>query len=184
VLNATAAAAVALEMEVTPDAIREGLAGFNGVDRRFQLRGTERGVTVVDDYGHHPTEIRATLSAARLCGYRRILVLFQPHRYTRTYHLLDEFAGSFHQADLLFLLDIYAASEKPIEGVTSQALAERIRSFGHRGVVYVGSLENAAAAVMKEAAEGDLVLTLGAGNIYQAGDRILAGLKEGSSNGS
>jgi UDP-N-acetylmuramate--alanine ligase len=184
VLNATAAVAVALEMEVPPDAIREGLAGYTGVDRRFQLRGAERGVTVVDDYGHHPTEIRATLAAARLCGYRRILVLFQPHRYTRTFHLLDDFAGSFHQADRLFLLDIYAASEKPIEGVTSQVLAERIRAFGHRGVDYAGSLENAVAAVLREAAEGDLVLTLGAGNIFQAADRILAALKEGSNGGS
>jgi UDP-N-acetylmuramate--alanine ligase len=184
VLNATAAVAVALEMEVPPDAIREGLAGYTGVDRRFQLRGAERGVTVVDDYGHHPTEIRATLAAARLCGYRRILVLFQPHRYTRTFHLLDDFAGSFHQADRLFLLDIYAASEKPIEGVTSQVLAERIRAYGHRGVDYAGSLENAVAAVLREAAEGDLVLTLGAGNIFQAGDRILAALKEGSNGGS
>ncbi len=184
VMNAAAAAAVALEMEVAPEAIREGLAAFTGVDRRFQLRGVERGVAVVDDYGHHPTEIRATLAAARLCGYRRILVLFQPHRYTRTFHLMDDFAGSFHQADRLFLLDIYAASEKPIEGVTSQALAERIRSFGHRGVDYVASLDNAVEAVLAEAADGDLVLTLGAGNIYQAGERILSRLKEGPSRGA
>ncbi|HUE09551.1 MAG TPA: UDP-N-acetylmuramate--L-alanine ligase, partial [Steroidobacteraceae bacterium] len=117
VLNATAAAAVALELEVPPDRIREALAAFSGVDRRFQIRGKERGITVIDDYGHHPTEIRATLAAARLCGFRRIHVLFQPHRYTRTFHLLDDFGRAFHQADTVLILDIYAASEQPIEGV-------------------------------------------------------------------
>ena len=120
-LNATAAAAVAMELEVAPDTIREALASFSGVDRRFQTRGQERGITVIDDYGHHPTEIRATLAAARLCGFRRIHALFQPHRYTRTFHLMDEFARSFHQADSLFVMDIYAASEQPIEGVTAEA---------------------------------------------------------------
>ena len=122
-----------------PDAIREALATFSGVDRRFQVRGKERGITVIDDYGHHPTEIRATLDGARLCGFRRIHVLFQPHRYTRTFHLMDEFARAFHQADSVFVMDIYAASEKPIEGVTAEALVERIRQFGHRGVEYVGT---------------------------------------------
>ena len=138
-LNATAAVAVALELEVTPDVIREALAAFSGVDRRFQVRGKERGITVIDDYGHHPTEIRATLDGARLCGFRRIHVLFQPHRYTRTFHLMDEFARAFHQADSVFVMDIYAASEKPIEGVTAEALVERIRQFGHRGAEYVGT---------------------------------------------
>ncbi|MBZ5623558.1 MAG: UDP-N-acetylmuramate--L-alanine ligase, partial [Acidobacteriia bacterium] len=127
VLNATAAIATAMELEVKPDTIREALATFIGVDRRFQVRGKEQGITVVDDYGHHPTEIRATLESARLCGFRRVHVLFQPHRYTRTFHLMDEFAGSFHQADSLFVMDIYAASERPIEGVTAEALVERIR---------------------------------------------------------
>ena len=119
VLNAMAAIAVAMELEVKPEVIREGLATFSGVDRRFQIRGEERGITVVDDYGHHPTEIRATLDGARLCGFRRIHVLFQPHRYSRTFHLMDEFARSFYQADSVFVMDIYAASEKPIEGVTA-----------------------------------------------------------------
>src|SRR5207247_2674158 len=141
VLNAMAAIAVALELEVKPGVIRDALATFSGVDRRFQLRGTERGVTVVDDYGHHPTEIRATLDGARLCGFRRVHVLFQPHRYSRTFHLMDEFAGSFHQADSLFVMDIYAASEQPIEGVTAESLVERIRQFGHRAVEYVGTLD-------------------------------------------
>ena len=130
-----------------PDAIREALATFSGVDRRFQMRGEERGITVIDDYGHHPTEIRATLDAARLCGFRRIHVLFQPHRYTRTCHLMDEFARAFHQADTVFVMDIYAASEKPIEGVTAEALVERIRQFGHRAVEYVGTMERGVEAL-------------------------------------
>src|SRR6202012_1330641 len=140
VLNAMAAACVALQVEVRPEAIREALAEFSGVDRRFQVRGKERGVTVVDDYGHHPTEIRATLDGARDCGFRRIHVLFQPHRYTRTAHLMDDFARAFHQADSVFVLDIYAASEKPIEGVTAEALVERMRQFGHRSAEYVGTI--------------------------------------------
>ena len=177
VLNALAAAAVALELKVPPEKIRAGLATFTGVDRRFQIRGKERNITVIDDYGHHPTEIRATLDAARLCGYRRIHVLFQPHRYTRTFHLMDEFARSFMQADRLFLLDIYAASEKPIEGITAEALAGRIRQFGHRSVTYVGSIEKGVAAILDGVEPGDAVLTLGAGNVWQAGDAILARLR-------
>lgn len=178
VLNATAAVAVALELEIPPGRIRESLATFSGVDRRFQMRGKERGVTVVDDYGHHPTEVRATLAGARLCGFNRIHVIFQPHRYTRTFHLMDEFARAFNQADTLQVLDIYAASEKPIEGVTAEALAERIRQFGHRGVEYAGALPRAVDAVVAAAQEGDLVLTLGAGNVWQAGDQVLRRLRE------
>jgi UDP-N-acetylmuramate--alanine ligase len=177
VLNATAAVAVALELDQKPDAIREALSTFSGVDRRFQIRGVERGVTVVDDYGHHPTEIRATLESARLGGYRRILVLFQPHRYTRTSFLMDEFAAAFNQSDRLFLMDIYAASEKPIEGVTAEVLAERVRGFGHRSVEYVGSMENGIDAIVAAVGEGDLVVTLGAGSVSQAGDRILKALR-------
>src|SRR5882672_9973716 len=177
VLNATAAVAVALELDQKPDAIREALATFSGVDRRFQIRGVEGGVTVVDDYGHHPTEIRATLESARLGGYARILVLFQPHRYTRTSFLMDEFAGAFNQSDRLFLMDIYAASERPIEGVTAEALAERVRGFGHRSVEYVGSMENGIDAIVEAAGDGDLVVTLGAGSVSQAGDRILKALR-------
>jgi UDP-N-acetylmuramate--alanine ligase len=180
VLNAMAAITVAMELEVKPDVIREALATFNGVDRRFQLRGKERGITVVDDYGHHPTEIRATLDGARLCGFARIHVLFQPHRYTRTYYLMDEFAGAFHQADSLFVMDIYAASEKPIEGVTAETLVERIRQFGHRGVEYVGTIDAGLEALLKVAADGDLVLTLGAGNVWQAGEKLLDRLRTGA----
>lgn len=182
VLNAMAAIAVAMELEVKPDAIREGLATFSGVDRRFQLRGKERGITVVDDYGHHPTEIRATLDGARLCGFRRIHVLFQPHRYSRTFYLMDEFARSFLQADSVFVMDIYAASEQPIEGVTAEALADRIRQFGHRGVEYVGSADGGVDALLGAAADGDLVLTLGAGNVWQAGEKVLERLRAGGPN--
>src|SRR5580658_5874443 len=126
VLNATAAIAASIELHVEPDVIREGLRQFSGVARRFEVRGEARGVAVVDDYGHHPTEIRATLAAAKSCCAGRMHVLFQPHRYTRTLHLLDDFARAFHQADRVLVLDIYAASEHPIEGATSEALVERM----------------------------------------------------------
>ena len=179
VKNAMAAVAVAMELDVKPDLIREGLAEFSGVERRFQVRGMERGVTVIDDYGHHPTEIRATLDGAKLCGFGRIHVLFQPHRYSRTFHLLDEFGSAFHQADNLFVLDIYAASEKPIEGVTAESLVERVRQFGHRSAEYVGTQDRGVDALLGVAREGDLVLTLGAGNVWQAGEKVLARLREG-----
>jgi UDP-N-acetylmuramate--alanine ligase len=177
VLNATAAVAVAMELDVPLDRIREGLAHFSGVDRRFQIKGKERGVTVVDDYGHHPTEIRATLDAAREARYPRIHVLFQPHRFTRTQLLMDDFARSFHAADTVHLMDIYAASEPPIEGVTAQALAVRMEAFGHRSVRYVGSMEAGVASVVEAAQPDDLIITLGAGNVSQAGERILARLR-------
>jgi len=177
VLNATSALAVGMELEVKPEAIREALEAFSGVDRRFQVRGCERGITVVDDYGHHPTEIRATLEAARLCGFRRIHALFQPHRYTRTFHLMDEFARAFHQADSVFVMDIYAASEPPIEGVSAEALAGRIRQFGHRGVEYVGTLDRGVEALAAVARDGDAAFTLGAGNVWQAGEKLLENLR-------
>jgi UDP-N-acetylmuramate--alanine ligase len=177
VLNATAAIAVGLELEIPLETIREALESFSGVDRRFQIRGTERGVTVIDDYGHHPTEIRATLAAARACQYKRIHVLFQPHRYTRTDALMDDFARAFHQADSVHVMDIYAASEEPIEGVTAEALAARIRAFGHRSAQYVGSMERGIESVTAEARPGDAIVTLGAGSVSQAGEGILSCLK-------
>src|SRR6516165_5113610 len=182
VLNAMAAVAVGMELEVPPGVIREALATFSGVERRFQLRGEQRGITVIDDYGHHPTEIRATLDGARLCGFRRIHVLFQPHRYSRTFHLMDEFARSFLQADSVFVMDIYAASEKPIEGVNAESLADRIRQFGHRGVAYVGTLDRGVEALLSAAGADDLVLTLGAGNVWQAGEKVLERLRTGGPN--
>ena len=177
VLNATAAVAVGLEMEVEVERIREGLASFSGVDRRFSVRGVERGITVVDDYGHHPTEVKATLAAARLGAFNRILVLFQPHRFSRTKHLLDDFGAAFHQADELFLLDIYAASEDAIEGVNTGRLLEKIRSFGHRNAHYAGTLEQGANAIAAAASSGDLILTLGAGNVSSAAGKILQRLR-------
>ena len=176
VLNATAAIGIALELDVPADRIREGLATYGGVDRRMQVKGVERGVTVMDDYGHHPTEVRATLAAARLGPYGRVLVLFQPHRYTRTQLLMDEFARAFHVADRVYLTDIYAASESPIDGVTGAVLAERLRDFGHRGAQFVGSLEAGVAALAAEAGAGDLIITLGAGSVSQAGEKILRAL--------
>jgi UDP-N-acetylmuramate--alanine ligase len=178
VLNATAAIAVGLELEIKLEAIREAIAAFSGVDRRFQTRGEVRGITVIDDYGHHPTEIRATLAAAQLCNFHRIHAIFQPHRYTRTHHLMDEFAKSFHQADVVYVLDIYAASEHPIEGVTAQVLAERIRDFGHRCVHYTGTIDRTVDTVVAKVRDQDLVLTLGAGNVWQAGEKVLDKLRE------
>jgi UDP-N-acetylmuramate--alanine ligase len=177
-LNAAAAIAVGLELDIAPDTIREALAGFSGVDRRFQIRGAERGITVIDDYGHHPTEIRATLAAARACRYAHVHVLFQPHRYTRTEALMDDFARAFHQADTVHVMDIYAASEAPIEGVTAEALAARIGAFGHRGAYYVGGMDRGIDSVIAAAGEGDAILTLGAGSVYQAGEKILERLRD------
>src|SRR4029077_20947893 len=160
VLNATAAIAVGIGLDITADDIRMALENFRGVDRRFQLRGKAGGVSVIDDYGNHPTEIRATLDAARQCGYRKIHDIFQPHRYTRTRDLMDEFATAFGDADSLQVLDIYAASEQPIEGITGDALAGRMRDAGSSEVGYAGSFEDAVTAVALNARDGDMILTL------------------------
>lgn len=180
VLNATAAVGIGLEMDVSVPQIREGLAAFSGVDRRFSVRGVEKGVTVLDDYGHHPTEVKATLEAARLGPYKKIHVLFQPHRFSRTKFLMDDFAGAFNQADNLYLLDIYAASEPPIEGVTAQALVEKIRSFGHRSANYVANMDEGIAMIASAAEPGDLIVTLGAGSVSQAAEKILERLRGGA----
>ena len=173
VLNATAAVAIGVQLGVAPEQIAVGLDSFRGVDRRFQIKGAVRGVTVVDDYGHHPTEILATLKAARECGYRRVHVLFQPHRFTRTRDLMTEFAGAFGDADTVQVLDIYAASEQPIHGVNGQALA---REIGRDGVEYAGTLPAAVDRLVQEAADGDVIVTLGAGNVSQAGPMLLEAL--------
>ncbi len=180
VLNATAAIAVGTALDIPAEQIRSGLNGFRGVDRRFQLKGRAAGVSVIDDYGHHPTEIRATLAAARQCGFRRVHVIFQPHRFTRTRDLMDEFAIAFADADTLCLLDIYPASEKPIEGITAEALAVRIAGVGKRSVAYARSFADAVAKVGALAQPGDMVLTLGAGSVSQLGAMILEKL-EGNS---
>ncbi len=176
VLNATAAIAIGVQLGISPEGIAAGLASFRGVDRRFQVRGTVRGVTVVDDYGHHPTEILATLRAARDAGYTRVHVLFQPHRYTRTRDLLAEFSRAFADADSVQVLDIYAASEQPIPGVDAQALVEAIRrtgTVGGGGVHYAQSIASGVAALAHIAREGDAILTLGAGNVSQASAMLL-----------
>jgi UDP-N-acetylmuramate--alanine ligase len=174
VLNSLAAVAVGLDLGVPFAAVKEGLASFTGVDRRFQLRGEAGGITVIDDYGHHPTEIRATLETLRgRAGTRRTVVLFQPHRYTRTQHLWDDFCRAFHLADLVVLVDIYPAGEEPIEGITSEALADAIARKGHRQVVYGGNMRAAVEHLLAEVREGDVVLTLGAGSVWTAGDELL-----------
>jgi UDP-N-acetylmuramate--alanine ligase len=176
VLNATAAAAIGLELGLTADQIRTGLADFGGVERRFQLKGQAAGVTVVDDYGHHPTEIQATLATARLLGRQRVLVLFQPHRFTRTQDLLDEFSRSFDQADVVWITDIYGASEAAIPGVTGEALAKKIVAHGHSGASWVGGLEAGVAEAVKSARAGDLLITMGAGTVSRAADMIVHAL--------
>jgi UDP-N-acetylmuramate--alanine ligase len=177
ILNATAAIAVGVGLDVPVEQIHSALAGFAGVDRRFQLRGTAAGVSVIDDYGHHPTEIRATLAAARECGYRKVHVVFQPHRYTRTQSLMDEFATAFEDADSLFVLDIYPAGEQPIPEITGAALARRIAENRTLPVKYVSSCENAATTVIADAQEGDMILTLGAGSVSQLGPMIIERLQ-------
>ena len=177
VRNATAAIAVGFGLDIPIDQIREGLANFRGVDRRFQLKGRANGVTVIDDYGHHPTEIRATLAAARQCGFRRIHVIFQPHRYTRTQLLLDEFAAAFGDADTVAVLDIYAASEAPIEGISGKLLADKIAKARSGDATYVASFATAVESVAASTDPGDLVLTLGAGNVSQLGPLVLEELE-------
>ncbi len=177
VLNATAAIAVGVGLDLEVDAIRAALDQFRGVDRRFQLRGRAAGASVIDDYGHHPTEIKATLAAARQCGFRKVHVVFQPHRYTRTRDLIDDFTTAFGDADSLFVLDIYAASETPIEGISGEALARTIREKGGRNAQYVSSFADAVSAAAAVAEDGDMILTLGAGSVSQLGPMVLEKLK-------
>jgi UDP-N-acetylmuramate--alanine ligase len=174
VLNATAAIAIGLQLGVAPAEIATGIASFSGVDRRFQIRGKVRGVTVVDDYGHHPTEILATLRAARECGFQRVHVIFQPHRYTRTRDLMDEFAAAFGDADRVEILDIYAASEEPITGITAQALASRVGGSAR----YAESMATAVARIVADAKDGDAVVTLGAGSVSHAAGMALELLRQ------
>src|SRR5258705_6457575 len=181
VYNALAAIAVGFELEVSFEKISEALHSFTGAGRRFQTKGEVGGVLVVDDYGHHPTEIRATLAAAKIgSGGRRIVVLFQPHRYPRTHDLMQEFARSFNNADVLFLTDIYAASEDAIEGITAETLTAAIKRFGHKDVRYIGPLENAAPSLRDYVQPGDLVLTLGAVTVNRVSDLLLSLLHEQS----
>ena len=184
VLNALAAIGVGLDLEIPFATISAALAGFAGVQRRFQVRGTAGGVTVVDDYGHHPAEIRATLAAAKAGFDCRVVTVFQPHRYSRTLHLRQEFLTAFNQADVLVVMDIYPAGEAPIPGVNAADLADDIRAHGHRNVTYLG---NDRARIVDHVCEisrpGDLILTLGAGDVSQLGSDILRRLDAESPNG-
>ncbi|HKC65122.1 MAG TPA: Mur ligase family protein, partial [Pyrinomonadaceae bacterium] len=178
VYNALAAIAVGFELKIPFEKISDALSHFTNADRRFQFKGEEAGVLVVDDYGHHPTEIKATLAAAKIGSMgRRIVVLFQPHRYTRTQDLMEEFARSFNNADVLFVTDIYAASEDPIPGITAEVLTEAIKRYGHKNAQYIGPLEGAPEILRDQLHEGDMLITLGAGTVNRAGDKVLALLK-------
>ena len=184
VANALAAIGVGLELEIPFLTIAKGLAGFTGVQRRFQVRGEAGGILVIDDYGHHPVEIQATLAAAKAAFDCRVITVFQPHRYTRTELLRQEFATAFNQADVLLVLDIYAAGEPSIPGVTAEDLAERIRAHGHRNVTYVG--DNRAEIVerlLDIVRTGDLVLTLGAGDVGQLGPDLVRRLSAADRTG-
>src|SRR5215475_5378758 len=176
VLNATAAVAVGVGLDIEPERIREALENFRGVDRRFQLRGRAAGISVIDDYGHHPTEIRATLAAARQCGFKHVHVIFQPHRYTRTRDLMDDFATAFENADTLQLLEIYPASEPAIPGITSEVLGDRIRDHG-KTVRLASSFADAIDSAIAGASPGDMILTLGAGSVSQLGPMIVEKLE-------
>jgi UDP-N-acetylmuramate--alanine ligase len=171
-LNALAVVALGDEMGIPPDVTRGALASFEGVQRRFTVRGEAAGVTVVDDYGHHPAEVKATLLGAREAFQRRVVCLFQPHRFSRTRDLMPEFATAFNDADVLLLTDIYAAGEEPIPGATADCLADAIRACGHRDVTLVPRAELARTA-RERVRPGDIVLTLGAGDITAAGPELL-----------
>jgi UDP-N-acetylmuramate--alanine ligase len=181
VLNALAAIAAADELAVPLDVTKQALATFDGVGRRFTMVGEHSGVKLVDDYGHHPAEIRATIEAARNAfpaEQHRIVVAFQPHRYSRTEHLFEEFTSAFNQADLLYVTDIYAAGEKPIEGVTSKKLVEAIRKHGHKGARHVPDKADVPARVYEKLQPGDVVIALGAGDINRSLDRIAELLRD------
>jgi UDP-N-acetylmuramate--alanine ligase len=176
VSNALAAAAVAAELGIPFERIRAGLADYGGVARRFQVKGERNGVTVVDDYGHHPAEIRATLSAAReVWPGRRIVVGFQPHRYSRTQALFRDFIPAFNDADLLFVFDVYPAGEEPIPGASGERLCEAIREHGHKAAIFAGKAGDALSVVVPRLCAGDIFLTMGAGDVWKLGEGVLSG---------
>lgn len=184
VLNSLASIAVAIELKMEVSIIREALKGFSGIQRRFEFKGDERGIKVFDDYGHHPTEIKATLRAAKesltvntIHEDGRLFVLFQPHRYTRTRDLIVEFSSSFSDADVLYLMDIYPAGEKPIEGINSKVLFDGISRNGHGGITYIADREELIRSLMSRLREGDVLLTLGAGDVWKVGEEVLKKLK-------
>lgn len=173
VLNSLAACGVALQCGVPADVIRQGLAEFGGVYRRFEIKGeTAGGVLVIDDYAHHPTEILATLEAARKGWDRRIVAVFQPHTYTRTRDFYREFATSFDNADVIILTDVYAAREEPIEGVSGRLIADAARDAGHRHVFYAERLEDVSELLAQVLRSGDILLTMGAGDVWRVGSKV------------
>lgn len=179
VRNALAAVAVGIELEIDFEKIRAGIGRFTGVQRRFQTRGEAAGVTVVDDYAHHPTEIAATLEAAHeMWPDKRIIAVFQPHLYTRTRDFMDDFAKAFFNADMLVLTDVYAARETPIDGVDGKMLASLARQYGHRNVHYVADRKEVPGFLAGKVQEGDAVVTMGAGDIWRCGGALLAELEK------
>jgi UDP-N-acetylmuramate--alanine ligase len=175
-MNALAVIAIAEELDIPLDVVRKALAEFGGVQRRFTVKGEAKGITVVDDYGHHPAEVKATLAGARRAFGRRTVVAFQPHRYTRTHDLFEDFCSAFNDADVVFLTSVYAAGEEPIPGATSERLVEAIRSFGHPDVTYVEKRTDLVSAIKPRLQSGDLVITLGAGDITNTGPELLSAL--------
>lgn len=177
--NSLAAIGVARELDIDIETIRKALREFSGVQRRFTIKGEVNGVIVVDDYGHHPTEVKATLAAAAAGLERRVVVVFQPHRYSRTQHLLDEFFTSFNQADKLVVMEIYAAGEKPVPGISGQALVDGIKQHGHRDVTFIADKDAVVDHLAGVLRKGDLLITLGAGDVWKIGERILERLTHG-----
>lgn len=179
ILNSLAAVAVAHELEIAWPAVRAGLRDMTGVQRRFQVKGESRGVLVIDDYGHHPTEIRAVLDTLANCyPDRRRIIAFQPHRYTRTNALKEQFARCFYHSDVLLITEIYAASERPIPGVTGAGLVEQIAAHGHHDLHFCPTLDDMIEKLSATVVPGDVVITLGAGNIWQVGEALLDRLKD------
>jgi UDP-N-acetylmuramate--alanine ligase len=178
VLNTLASIIVGMELQIPLEVIKRSLSNFSGIQRRFELKGGYRGIKVIDDYGHHPSEIIATLKAAKECfNENRIVVIFQPHRYTRTRDLMDEFSASFQNADKLYLMDIYPAGEDPIEGVNSEKLFKNIKGCGQKDVLYVKERDRLVNALMSDLKDGDIIITLGAGDVYKIGDLVLERLR-------
>jgi UDP-N-acetylmuramate--alanine ligase len=174
VYNATASIAVGVELNIAFDQIKKALETVEGVQRRLEIKGDSNGVTVIDDYGHHPTEIKVTLETIEEnWPNRRKVVVFQPHRYSRTRALFDEFSRAFYQSDVLVVLPIYAASEKKIEGVTSQSLCEEIKAHGHKEVIHADGFKAALSHLKQTLQPGDVLLTLGAGDVYKVGEMFL-----------
>jgi UDP-N-acetylmuramate--alanine ligase len=172
-----AAAAVGLDLDIAPRTILEALESYTGTGRRFELRKIVNDIMIIEDYAHHPTEIKATLEAAKRGWPRRVVAVFQPHRYTRLSKLMTAFATAFNQADVLLLTEIYPAGEDPIPGVTGQALYEEVRQFGYKQVYFEPDLKKVGAVLRKVLVPGDIVLVLGAGNVNKTIPDIIAGLE-------